>query len=217
MYKPAGSPVCFGTKLWSPVAVECVGGMDPAYTNPINQSHKRERCGWYSQCATASTSASVNTPSPSAAVAPVTVQPSQVLVPPPPTPAQSHPWIQQYGRPPVPSIPSYQNPYVNPYQTPYAQMAPQQLLPPWIAQFGPQLVPVIFQQPGAQIGAYLTVPEPVDPNEGWLWRLVREIIRSMFKSSGHTAASFFDHNPWRPYHAPELPALPAPPVQPIKS
>jgi len=215
-YKPMGAPSCFGDpKLWSPNAPECVGGMDPGYTHPQTYSHKRDRCSWYSQCASASAVARLNA-QPTGVAAPV--QPVQVTVPPPPPPAQSHPLIQQYGRGPVvqypmqtyPQYPQY--PQYSPQQFPMAM--PQQMLPPWIAQWGPQLVPAMFQQPGAQMSAYLTVPEPVDPEEHWWWRLARELLRSMFKSSGHTAASFFDHNPWHTYIPPVAPpALPPPEPQ----
>jgi hypothetical protein len=124
--------------------------------------------------------------------------------------------ISQYGR--GPGWP-YANPYPSPYSAqhyptqpaPMMQQAAQQLLPPWLAQMGPQLVPVTFQQPGMQMPAYLTVPEPINPEEHWMWRLVREIFRSMVKSTGHTAASFIDHNPLRAY---EIPPEPQPPVLP---
>jgi len=210
-YKPMGAPSCFGDPtLWSPNAPECVGGMDPGYTHPQTYSHKRDRCSWYSQCASASAVARLNA-QPTGIAAPV--QPVQVTVPPPPAPAQSHPMIQQYGRGPVAQYPM--QPMAQQYPQQYLPQAPmtmpQQLLPPWVAQFGPQLVPMTFQQPGAQMPAYLSVPEPVDPDEPWGWRLFREVLRSMFKSSGHTAASFFDHNPWRSYIPPPAPpALPAP-------
>jgi hypothetical protein len=54
-------------------------------------------------------------------------------------------------------------------------------------------VPVQYQTPGAQMPSYLANPEPINPNIPWHQRLWHEIFRSMMKSSGHTAASFFDH------------------------
>lgn len=205
-FKPLNSPPCFGDpKLWSPSAVECVGGLDLGYTNPLTHSHKRDKCSWYGQCATAASNARIGAQTTSIGMQPVTVAP-------PPSPAQSHPMIQTYGR-----GPGYYPTQGYPVQPLIPQVAPQQMVPPWMAQFGPQLVPMAFQQPGTQIGAYLTVPEPVSPGEGWFFRLVREIFRSMLKSSGHTAASFFDHNPWKSYAPPPTPppaALPTPPPQP---
>jgi hypothetical protein len=91
-------------------------------------------------------------------------------------------------------------------------VSPQQLMPPWVAQLGPQVVPVMYQQPGSQMAAYLTVPEPVDLHEHWFWRLAREVLRSMFKATGHTASSFFDHNPWRAYEPPPTPPPQLPPT-----
>jgi hypothetical protein len=110
---------------------------------------------------------------------------------------------QQYGRGFV------QYPAQQPVPIP---QSPQQLVPPYVAQFGPQLVPVQYQQPGMQMSAYLTVPEPVDPEESWLWRLLREVVRSMFKATGHTAANFFDNNTLRLHDAPTEPINQAPPV-----
>ena len=219
-YKPLGSPDCFGSPtLWSPTAVECIGGMDQGYTNPITKSHKRDKCIWYSQCA--ATAAAVRSEPKTIMSAHPTVfaQPPAV-----PAPTGFHPIQPQhsptnYGRGPVAPVQPYQPMYLqHAQQAPQPQQAlasPQQLVPPWMAQYGPQLVPIVFQQQGMQMPSYLTVPEPVDPNEHWTRRLLRELFRSMLKSSGHTAASFFDHNPFRPYSLPETTA-PPPPAPPAR-
>lgn len=198
---PAGAPTCYGTQ-WSATASECVGGPDPAYTHPQTGAHVRERCGWYQSCA--ATSANART---------ALIQPSSLIrslpqPPPPPTqvlprPIPQSPFIppklpQPYaGYSPVQQQPQY--PYQVPHQMPY------NLVPPWIAQQGPTLVPVQYQQPGSQISSYLTVPEPTIPGENWFLRLFREIFRSIFKASAHTTASFFDHTPIREHKPPPPP------------
>lgn len=191
-FKPAGSPSCYGDQ-WSAMAPECAGGPDPAYTSPHDGSHRRERCAWYSKCAGASVSAKQATQS----TAIVPVQPSYPQpVPAPPKPPQ--PFPVQYKQP-------YQQTYQPQYQQPVQPQPPIQLVvaPPHIAQLGPQQVPMPYQQPGTQMPGYLTVPEPIIEGEHWLGRLLREIGRSIFKSAFHTGASFFDHNPIRPYKTPE--------------
>lgn len=71
------------------------------------------------------------------------------------------------------------------------------MLPPNIAQFGPQYVFTPYQMPGSQMPQYLTIPEPVRDDVSWIARLGHEILRSVFKSFGHSLAAFFDSNPLR--------------------
>jgi len=211
-FVPNQTPSCYGdSKCWSATAKECAGGLDPGYQHPVSGSHVRERCYWFAQCAQESAAARIRLQTsamhpasiPIAPVAPMVAAPRPIPQGPAPRPAYGvAPQYPQYPQHPQYSYPQY------PAQTqnPYAQYAP-----PFIAQMGPQVVPMVFQQPGSQIPGYLTVPEPIDPNEHWFSRLIREILRSMFKSGCHTTASFVDHTPWRRYVEPELPQLP--PVQ----
>lgn len=172
------SPPCYGTNLWSATASECVGGVDPGYTHPITRSHNRERCNWFSQCASMRGSF-------------VTQQPQQrsyapVLAPPRPPQMMQNPQHFQPYPPPPPAL-----------------YSGQQFISPYIAQFGPPTVPAPYQQPGAQIPAYLTIQEPINLNEPWFPRLIREIVRAMMKATGHSIANFFDHNPMRAHKPPE--------------
>lgn len=193
--KPVGSPRCFGEEF-SASEPECAGGPDPAYIHPSSGAAIRDKCGWFSACAPVSAS--------NKAVARQQLIPPQNLVRPvqiqgPPRPAQSHAmigarpqFVQQQQQPQQMAV--QQQMMMQPHQ--------QYMVAPVIAQYGPQLVPMMTQQPGAQMSHYLTVPEPVNLNEHPLKRLMREIGRSMLKSAGHTGAAFFDHNPWRPYEVP---------------
>ena len=163
-------PDCFG-KRWSATAVECKGGLDPMYENPADGTHKRERCYWYSQCASR-TCASQVASNPQQQPAPMT-------------------GVTRYHQPPapLPSRPAAPQPY--PQQPVIVQ--PVVVAPPHQAYYGPQQVPVAQPQPGMQMLGYLSNPEPVDPNVPWYKRLGHEIARSWAKSGGHTVASFFDH------------------------
>jgi hypothetical protein len=124
-----------------------------------------------------------------------TLNVSPLQQPMPPRPAAIAPYQHQY-------IQQYQQQYPQQYQNP---SQPGQFVHPWIAQNGPTYVPMQYQQPGSQIPSYLTIPEPVIAEEPWLWRLLREIFRSMMKSSGHSVASFFDHTPVKLHQPPEGP------------
>jgi len=200
-HKPANSPPCFGSILWSASAVECIGGSDPAYENPKTGTNVRDRCNYYSSCASAVSSSRAQQP-----------QLMQIR--------QNQPGMQGPPRP-VPMIPRPQNFVPQPqYPQPFQQQPTQQYMqptqshygvqyaPPYVAQNGPAIVAVPYQQPGHQMPSYLTVPEPVNLNESGWRRLVREIVRSMAKSAGHTTASFFDHNPMRAHQMPVVQANP---------
>lgn len=206
--KPANAPICFPDPqrpndplLHSAQATECTGGFDAAYTNPVDGSHRRERCAWYANCAQATTSER------SRRTQLVQIRPGTFG----PVPQPALPPIQQPGFRPgtVPQQMQMQYPQQIQPQYPQYQMQPQQqyqqpqYAAPYVAQYGPMLVPVPMQQPGAQMHAYLSAPEPIDPTEHWFKRLSREVARSMAKSSGHTAAHFFDHNPWKLHEPPK--------------
>lgn len=203
MTKPVGSPECFGSSLWSPTDKECVGGPDPGYTHPVTGVHARERCRWYQSCATVSSQNRLIHPQ--NLVRPtVTAQPPQPTlagVQAPPRPVAPNPALAT--RPPL-HMPQASYPQYQPVQY---QQQPQQpyvgYAPPHIAQWGSVQVPLPFQQPGAQMPAYLTMPEPIRPGESAISVLARTLLRSMMKAFGHALASFVDHTPIRPHRPPE--------------
>lgn len=210
MYKPPGSPDCFGTHLWSATDKECIGGPDPGYTHPVSGAHTRERCKWYQTCATASAQNRTQSqlippqnlvrqpppaPPPQAVPAiPPGVQPPPRPVAPPPGLApraplhQPQPFYSQYPQQPQPVQPVYQ---------------PPMFVPPYVAQMGPAQIPMQYQQPGAQMPAYLTMPEPIEPGDGAIKVLARTLFRSMLKAFGHSLSSFVDHTPMKPHKPPE--------------
>lgn len=198
-------PSCFG-KNWEAKHPECAGGLDPAYTNPKDGSHHRDRCKWYSQCATRTTANRTSS----------NFVPSNHLVrhrQPPPNPAhaaqafvtgamrgitrasQPHPASGKVqvkpGAQPAPTPP------VQPY---YGQPATAMVHPAMASN--PWAVPMNYQTPGAQIPGYLTVPEPVVMGQHWTHRLGLSLVRAALKAGGHTIANFFDHQPMNPWHPP---------------
>lgn len=180
-------PGCFG-HLWAPTAVECKGGLDPGYTNPTNQSNKRDQCQWYSSCATrtAATRLSANQPPP----VPQQIIPTNRLMPPAPVAYQPGP-----GRP-VQVQPGYsqqQQSYYHPAPpnpVPYGNI-PQ--VPIHQAWYGPTHVPMAYQLPGAQMPSYLAVPEPVTSGTTWWGRLLLEALRAMMKAAFHQGSHYVDH------------------------
>jgi len=197
--QPVGSPKCFG-KEFAASEAECAGGPDPAYLHPKTNTNMRDRCGWYSACASVSAQNKARTQlvPPQHLVRPVTVQG-------PPRPAPSHAMVGV--RPQVVQQPGQMMmPQMQQMMQPMPQMAPGPQYPymvaPYVAQQGPQAVPMTYQQPGAQMPHYLTVPEPINLNESPFRRLGREILRSILKAGSHTSASFFDSNPWHPHEIP---------------
>lgn len=191
-------PICFG-KEWNPQAVECKGGLDPMYTNPRDQSHRRDKCRFYERCAPR-TCANQISQSPTTSLVPaqnlVPRNGPQVASPVVQPQARQQPvyYPQAYAPPPPPPAPT----------AGFAQMGhpSMQMAPAHIAQFGPQMLATNFQQPGTQIPAYLTVPEPVDLSVPWYMRLGREILRAMAKGAFHTGANWVDHNPFGQYKPP---------------
>ena len=183
-------PVCFG-KSWSPQAIECKGGLDPLYVNPQDGSHRRAKCSFYERCAprTCATQMSQH-------------QTNNRLIPPQNLVPQSGPHVAAPVTQPYQARPAQAT--IQP-QAGFAQTTPTNVgaQPAHIAQFGQQMVPMNFQQPGLQIPAYLTVPEPVDLGIPWYLRLGREIVRSMAKGMFHTGANWVDHNPFGRYKPPQ--------------
>jgi hypothetical protein len=205
-------PSCFG-KSWDPTEKECAGGLDPVYTNPKTQTHHRERCNWFEPCR----QHTENRPAP-AQPAPQVIPPQSLLQsrppvapprpllppvtptytpprPPPQPPTQQVPFTQFNQPQPQPTAPQY---YVHHPQNPGVANYPI-LVPPVVAQYGPQFVSPPYQVPGSPMPYYLTVPEPVRDDVPWSHRLAHELARSALKGMAHTAASFFDFNPFRRY------------------
>lgn len=179
-------PSCYGNH-WNPQAIECKGGLDPMYTNPLDGSHRREKCSFYERCAPRTCAKQMNQQTGTGLI------PVQNLVP------QSGPHV---ATPVVqPQLPKPVQPLAPPPQPGFAQMAYPNMgmQPAHIAQFGQQLLPMNYQQPGMQMPAYLTVPEPIDLEVPWYIRLCREIARAMAKGAFHTGANWVDHNPFGQY------------------
>ena len=208
------TPQCFGTHLWSATAPDCVGGPDPGYTHPTTGAHSRERCRWYQACASVNSRVRGQQSRPVIPVENLTrnfQQPQAPLpsgVQPPPRPVAPPPQVA--GKPPLQSAQPYGYPQYQPQQQYYQQPHyPQQqqyyqqpMATPYVAQTGPQQVHVQVQQPGAQMPSYLTMPEPIDHEEGTGMALGRTLIRSALKAVGHSVSSFFDHVPLKPHKPP---------------
>jgi hypothetical protein len=193
-------PACYG-KHWNPQSVECRGGLDPLYTNPIDGSHRRDKCSWYETCAPRTCAAQI--PSQQQPPAPQGFVPQQNLVRSGPTLAA--PVLHQ---PPARPMMPWQQPQQQQQQPGFAQLYfphQQNMAPAYMVQFGQQQLPMNFQQPGMQIPAYLTVPEPVDFNIPWWQRLGIEVARSMVKGAAHSVANWVDHNPFGRYNPPPAP------------
>ena len=186
---------CFG-KSWMTIPTLCDGGLDPTYVNPSNGSNRRDKCGWFSQCASRTNASRMGNQ-------PQQIVPREQLVQRHQQVAQpTSPWApfrqaastimsRAAGMQPAPQqvlAPQQQQMY---YQQ--QQMMPNQMVHPSVAMM-PYAVPMNHQMPGAQMPGYLTTPEPVLENQHWLTRLMLNVARSMGKASGHTVANFFDHN-----------------------
>jgi hypothetical protein len=80
------------------------------------------------------------------------------------------------------------------------------MVPAHQAYWGPPMVPMAQQVPGAQMFAYLSVPEPVVAGGGWFTRLVLELVRAVIKAACHQAAHYVDHRSFAVPHDPTPPA-----------
>jgi hypothetical protein len=185
---------CFG-RLWEQNRVECAGGFDLAYIDPDNESSLRKRCSAYDRCRAAKENKVSYPQYPP-------YQPYQQPFQPIPAQPQA-PQLQAPPLPPPALFPLAQPaPGFRPMQPPMTGYPTTGYAAPWVAQQGPQQVPLPYQQPGAQMPTYLAVPEPLDGTPWWA-RLLAEVGRSMAKALGHSTASFFDHNPLRSHPAPQ--------------
>lgn len=205
-------PSCYG-KSWDPNHVECKGGLDPAYTNPDDQTHRRDRCSWFQPCSQKMMQpVTVETP-PSQPLIPTrallqhrAVEPPPVRPPAPPVYSPPRPPTYtapqtQYSLPPPQAVPVAPPPppYHQQGPAPYAYRQPPQVVmaPPYVAQYGQQQVYMPFQHPESQVPQYLTMPEPVNDDEHWGVRLGRTLFRTGVKALALGLASYFDSNPIR--------------------
>lgn len=191
-------PTCFGTPEWDAKAPECAGGLDPKYTHPINGSHVRDACDFFSQCGARSAAARFSR----GEIIPASQlrRPPTMPIPLPPAPAPMVPAStfreymqrevarQQVVAPPV--VPSY----------PYQYAAPPHHPVPQQYQYPAPTYQLQYMVPG-----YLSVPEQ-RVHGGSVWGLLaREGLRAALKAIGHQFANYFDTNPFR--------VPPPPPVQ----
>jgi hypothetical protein len=181
-------PSCFGTKHWDPNHPECIGGLDPVYQNPRDQTNRRDKCNWFEACRQRVAMGPIAQPSP--------LIPAHSLVgrstmdPPKPSYAPYTP----------PRPPAYQQqPYQpQPYQPPMVQTPVATAPPVWQPQHQPMMVPqgYVYQYySGSQVPHYLSVPEPIRDDISWKRRFLHEVGRALLKSLGQSFASFFDSNP----------------------
>lgn len=204
-------PSCFA-KSWDQNAIECRGGLDPAYTNPITNTKMREKCSWFNSCSQAMPKPTrvLTTPPPQVipstallqravtATAPVRVPPTPPAHAPPRPPIYTGPATQyslptmHASTPQITHTPQVQQPIVHQAPSYQQPVIPQQYAPPHVAQFGPAYVPMPYQLPGSQMPQYLTVPEPSHDHVPWYLQLLRELGRSMVKAFGHQLAAHVD-------------------------
>jgi hypothetical protein len=220
---------CFG-KLWDPSRVECSGGFDLAFTDKRTQTAKRLPCSAVGHCQqqTLLRKQEQNLIPPNHLVRPPQMGPTPPAPPAPPAlpPAmppmmgvapivQRAPQVPQYAPPQQPYYPpqQYAQQYTQQHYAPQQNYGHAQYVPPALAQFGPAHVPMAYQAHGAQMPAYLAMPEPMDGSPWWS-RLSRELLRAMAKAFGHATASFFDHNPMRLHQPPALPPMQQQPAAP---
>lgn len=199
-------PACFG-KSWEAHHVECNGGLDPAYTHPRRGDHKRDRCSWYTHCASRTAAGKLQP----AGVVPVAnlVKPTMPTMPQPPQAtvqsvrAASQSVAQQVGniQVRVPNAPVQQAPQYQ--QQPPMQYGYGAVAHPSMTSM-PYAVPMNYPAPGMQMPAYLTVPEPIIPGQSLMRPFAATMGRSVLKALGHAAANWFDHIPWNswPYQPP---------------
>lgn len=79
------------------------------------------------------------------------------------------------------------------------QQVPVYLVQPQYAPM-PAVVPQNHVQPGMQVPAYLTVPEPY--NGHFAPMFINSVMRAGLKGMFHTAANLMDHFPWGEYGPP---------------
>lgn len=175
-------PECFGLH-WDPNAAECRGGVDHNFTNKTTGSHVRDKCFYFQSCgAKVQTERSAQQAAQAQTHSQAMVRPSafqQMVSAAAARQQQVAPMSQQM-----------QQVQVSPQmQQMHPQMAMQQQQGPWY--------PAPTYQLSYGIPQYLSVPEHRMPGETVWGVLLREVLRGVFKSMGHTASSFFDRTSFR--------------------
>lgn len=160
-------------QLWDPNDPECKGGPDIRFTDKKTGSHVRERCIFYQSCG-----AKVQAQNAAKAA-----QQARAIVP----VSQVSASMSRQQTAPM-SI------QIQPGQQQAQQGAPF-IQGPWY--------PAPTYQLSYGIPAYLTMPEPRAPGESVWSVLLRELLRGVLKSSGHTMSHFFDTTPFRQPRGPE--------------
>lgn len=171
--RPADPPECFGSHLWDPRATDCSGGADITFTHPTTGSHVKPKCDFFQACG-----AKVQALRSSAQRAMV---PASFPQPPTYRPVASGA-IARVQTPPM-----SQQMQVQPQQQ--MMMGPMQMQGPYY--------PATTYQFNHGIPGYLSVPEPRMPGESVWSVLLREILRGLIKSAGHTVSYFVDQTPLR--------------------
>lgn len=213
-------PKCFAQK-WDPNSPKCQGGADP--TNWENGTHVRQKCSFEVRCRTAQDRANKEQLIPTMSVLTRPRQQVEVSAPtngmyiPQQTPVMAPTAPQQMvTRQQVQSMQStlrpvtvqHQQVVTRPVQPTQGQVYPVQApmmgsamawVPPEHAA-APTYVPQNYPQPGMQVPAYLTNPEPVGQSIVPLF--LNSMFRAAFKGAFHTAANLMDHVPWGSYPAP---------------
>lgn len=203
-------PICFG-KRWEAHHPECAGGLDPTYTHPVKNTHVRDRCKWYTSCASRTAANNLGSklvppqqlvrhPTPQMPTMP---QPFQAVVKGVDQAAQN---VRNQAAATVMAVPQMQMPYAHPM---IGQPAPMMVHPAHASL--PWAVPMNYPAPGMQSPAFLTVPEPIIPGQGLSRPFFATMGRSLLKALGMAAANWFDHVPWNPwpYHQ-QMYSAPAP-------
>src|SRR4030067_685264 len=108
-------PSCYG-KSWDPNSVECKGGLDPAYTNPEDQTHRRDRCSWFQPCSQIVMQPAPSTPQPPIPPRALLLQHRPAVDIPPPRPMA--PPIYSPPRPPTDQQPQTKYSLPPPASTP---------------------------------------------------------------------------------------------------
>ena len=187
-------PECFG-KSWDGKDPLCAGGLNPAFTDEKG-GHLQPRCAHFETCGTRVQAKRLETAQPLVPASNLTRSfgsyprsPGEPQ-PAPPAPASPQPFQMQQIMQQIAQLQAQaQRPQVQ-YTTPSAPAwAPAQHAPAAPVHGYQQMMPVNFQMPG-----YLTVREETTGGS-ILWMLLREILRSIAKSIGHTLAHFFDVTP----------------------
>lgn len=200
-------PSCYGSKHWDPNHVECKGGLDQGYENPVDGTKRRDPCRWLMPCGQLAMAERNRQSQPQVIPPQSLVRPQPPAPPPPPlrTPAPSPPMYQP-ARPPIPALPpppvhSYSQPQPQPqpvyHQVPVppAPMHAQPMVTPFMAQNGPAYVYAPYTPPGFQSPQFLTVPEPA--SEKYWTSFVFTMVRTIAKAIGISLAGHIDSNPIR--------------------